>query len=563
MICSYSGFVPRHNTVSSNSSENTLVDEKFAAHEDAILDQIFSVVNLPSVQFKSTTPVQPKVVNSEKRNGEVEEEKEQKEALAELDQILDGLNSTSISSLTSLVESNNGGEKEPLRMPHLTTETNGFNNSHEEHIVQICSQNNDGDRVCTIYRTRSNTLDSLISVAESRYGSFDVHDADGHIRNEEINLFHDEVAYLRPRKTDKRSKTEARSNNAHSKPQKAKHQKRSSPVSKAQIRSDLILERQPVHNKIKRETSIEVKKRVNALTKKASQLTGNTNKRISIYEEDVGFSEVLERQLDGATLLGQENGVNYLQPHLCCGDEWDTDNMIQKIFIGGNQESTDDDKVILLFGPKGSGKTSIVTTILNYLYDVKREHEFRLCMQIPNDLQPTPGLTAYTFNNTIYPFRITIVDTPGVPELDGYTETSKLIQTWFQKELYENGKFRLDAMGIVLTSIQEELGVSFIRELTAVQKLFGDDLKSNVMPLITSAEVLPQPVAIRSLVMAKVNFLEYYKIENASFLPLRSDGNALKHSLLHKHTTFALERLFQDVQDLIHPILAVLRNSPQ
>lgn len=58
----------------------------------------------------------------------------------------------------------------------------------------------------------------------------------------------------------------------------------------------------------------------------------------------MGFSEVLERQLDAATVVGKEDGINFLQPSLQVVDE--QQNGIRKVAIGGLQEESDeDDKV--------------------------------------------------------------------------------------------------------------------------------------------------------------------------------------------------------------------------
>ena len=276
--------------------------------------------------------------------------------------------------------------------------------------------------------------------------------------------------------------------------------------------------------------------------------------QVDIYEEEVPVSIVLNRQLESAELVDVRHEFRYFTPqfkHIKLGDR------IEKFIIGGDQKATDDDKSVLLFGPVGSGKTSLVYSMMNFLYDVKKEHDIRLCINYSTKDQPTKGINIYVFNNTIYPYSITIIDTPGIPNKKGYTETSTLIKNWFDLELKMSGRLRIDVVSVVLQHDEGELGWPLINELAAVKRLLKDDLRTNVMPVTTNGEVLPQPQALRSLVYANIPFISYYKINNAGYMELCPEEKPLHHNISYKNAVYELDRYFTDLEELVVPLLAV------
>ena len=52
----------------------------------------------------------------------------------------------------------------------------------------------------------------------------------------------------------------------------------------------------------------------------------------------------------------------------------------------------------------------------------------------------------------------------------------------------------MDAISIVMRHDENQLGWPFIHELAAVKHMFGDDLKTNVLPIITNSEVIQSSI---------------------------------------------------------------------
>ncbi|VDK44075.1 unnamed protein product, partial [Anisakis simplex] len=259
--------------------------------------------------------------------------------------------------------------------------------------------------------------------------------------------------------------------------------------------------------------------------------------------------------------VGYVADVTLILPYQRIVSQYGQHKNIRKVVIGGEQENSIGDRVILLFGSKGAGKTSVIDSMLNFLYDVKRENNFRFTLRAENGA-PTVILTEYVINNSILPFSIAIVDTPGVIDENGYKGTSTIIREWFEEELSTTGRFRLDVISLVLKSDEEELGWPYIRELAEVKRMFGDDLKTNVLPIVTHTEVLPQPLAVHALAYANVTFLEYYKINNVAFIPSSSTiMNKAKLKRLFIDGNTSLNRYFTDLQDLSVPMILAMNSS--
>ncbi|EPB70667.1 hypothetical protein ANCCEY_10245 [Ancylostoma ceylanicum] len=268
--------------------------------------------------------------------------------------------------------------------------------------------------------------------------------------------------------------------------------------------------------------------------------TGDTMKLKRLNEEVV---EARQRQAELAAQVSTIEGVNMVVPEMEVVKVSSKNSRIRKVIIGGDQAPSPEDKTILLFGPTKSGKTMTINSMLNYLYDVKRENDFRFVLD--GEIKRTENLTAYVINNTVLPFSVTVVDTPGVVSREGNATVSTLIKTWFEQELREAGTFRLDAISIVLHHNEKSLGWPFINELAAVKHMLGDDLKTNVLPIITNSEVLPQPIAVRSLALANISFVEYYKLNNLGFMPNTQGIPKLQHNLFFSHGMASLEAYFR------------------
>ena len=81
------------------------------------------------------------------------------------------------------------------------------------------------------------------------------------------------------------------------------------------------------------------------------------------------------------------------------------------------------EKVILLLGSTGAGKTTMIHSIANYIMGVHWEDEFRFKLLMEAEMSNTSEahsqtrwITAYTFHRmegSKLPFTLTIVDTPG------------------------------------------------------------------------------------------------------------------------------------------------------
>ncbi len=112
----------------------------------------------------------------------------------------------------------------------------------------------------------------------------------------------------------------------------------------------------------------------------------------------------------------------------------------------------------------------------------------------------------------------------------------------------------------MLRENEDQLSWPFIAELTEVRKLLGDDLKTNVLPIVTHAEVLPQPSAVHALTAANIAFIDYYKLNNSAFFSAQS--GRVKQQLYYSHAEATFERYFNDLHNLVGPLVAVPRNSP-
>ena len=188
-------------------------------------------------------------------------------------------------------------------------------------------------------------------------------------------------------------------------------------------------------------------------------------------------------------------------------------------------------RCILVIGATGTGKTTCLNSMMNYLWEVKYDDKFRykLIFEDQNANQAesqTKTVTAHYLNPPKLDYSLTLVDTPGYGDTVGITQDDRITQKikhFFDKEIQS-----IDAVCFVIRGPQARLEATQKYVFNKVLEVFGKDIKDNIFILFTFADS-QKPPALAAIKEAKIPYKKYFKLNNAGFFDIpTADGDDTK-----------------------------------
>ncbi|XP_040211231.1 uncharacterized protein LOC120941708 [Rana temporaria] len=200
----------------------------------------------------------------------------------------------------------------------------------------------------------------------------------------------------------------------------------------------------------------------------------------------------------------------------------------QKIWEYGTAKADEKNKVIMMVGETGSGKTTLINTMVNYIFGVEWKDELRI--QLIEEISEKSQAHSQTSSVTIYqihqedgfriPYTITIIDTPGFGDTRGIDHDEKIMKKI--REFFYKCKFtEIDAICFVVQSSSARLTPTQSYIFDNVLSIFGNDIKDNIVFFTTFAEA-QEPKVLSAIMEAEVPCAKskdgkpvYFKVNNS------------------------------------------------
>ena len=191
------------------------------------------------------------------------------------------------------------------------------------------------------------------------------------------------------------------------------------------------------------------------------------------------------------------------------------------------------EKVLLVVGATGAGKSTLINGMVNYIMGVKWEDDFRFKVAVEE--RQTNYITAYTFHPTVgsaLPYTFTIIDTPGFGATEGLKrdkETTEQIKKFFSIPPPE-GIDHLDGIGFVIQASQARLTKTQEYIFDSILSIFGKDVYGNIFMMITFADGQRPPV-LEAIKKANIPSQsdKHVKFNNLAVFAKRSSEAELRH----------------------------------
>ena len=192
---------------------------------------------------------------------------------------------------------------------------------------------------------------------------------------------------------------------------------------------------------------------------------------------------------------------------------------LKKLKVGINSYMKKE-KVIMLVGATGSGKSTTINAMFNYILGVDFENKFRVRLVEEKATDQTQSITKEITAYSVYyqhGFKVqnslTIIDTPGFGDPAGIIEDRAIkskIETFFRTK-GENGIEVLDAVIFVVPSNNMRLTPHQRYIFDEVLSIFGKDIKDNIFLFCTFCDNPKRvPKAVDTLEKAKIPYSKIY-----------------------------------------------------
>ena len=185
-----------------------------------------------------------------------------------------------------------------------------------------------------------------------------------------------------------------------------------------------------------------------------------------------------------------------------------------------------DEKVIMILGATGSGKTTLINSMINYVFGVEYKDKFRFKLVAEygdgggnQAHSQTSWITAYTIHHREefkVPYTLTIIDTPGFGDTRGIqrdTEITKQIYNFFNVH-GDEGIDHIDAVGFVAQSSLPRLTFTQKYIFDQILSLFGKDIGENIYLMLTFADG-KVPQVLNGIDEARMPYQEFFKFNNS------------------------------------------------
>ncbi|XP_058629587.1 uncharacterized protein LOC131539202 [Onychostoma macrolepis] len=174
----------------------------------------------------------------------------------------------------------------------------------------------------------------------------------------------------------------------------------------------------------------------------------------------------------------------------------------------GKKDTSKQNKIVLLVGETGAGKTTLINTMVNYLLGVKFEETiwYEITEEAARDQSEsqTSEITMYEVYCVESPISLTIIDTPGYGDTRGLEkdlEVAANLATLFQSS---DGVREVDAVCFVIQASKNRLSDRQHYIISSILSLFGKDIMNNIVFLITHSDGMAPKNVLSAINKAKI-----------------------------------------------------------